>query len=24
MTPAMYAGIEKDFWTVRDLLEATV
>ena len=24
MTPAMYAGIEKDFWTVGDLIEATL
>jgi IS1 family transposase len=23
MTPAMYAGIERDFWTVADLVEAT-
>jgi hypothetical protein len=22
MTPAMYAGIEKDFWSVGDLVEA--
>ena len=22
MTPAMYAGIEKSFWTVADLVEA--
>ncbi|MDX6532006.1 MAG: hypothetical protein QOH41_4296 [Blastocatellia bacterium] len=24
MTPAMYAGIEKDFWSVGDLVEATL
>jgi IS1 family transposase len=24
MTPAMFAGIEKDFWTVSDLVEATL
>src|SRR6266568_6921389 len=24
MTPAMFAGIEKDFWTVGDLIEATL
>lgn len=24
MTPAMFAGVEKDFWTVSDLVEATL
>ena len=24
MTPAMYAGIERDFWTVGDLIEAAL
>ena len=24
MTPAMYAGIEKDWWSVGDLVEATL
>jgi hypothetical protein len=23
-TPAMAAGVEKDFWNVRDLVEATI